>query len=84
MREYSLRMIQAIFHWPFHSSDSQYTTLEVQNKLFTEEYKVLMVGRRFPGQAGEETLCQRPPPTSSEDNFHLKEVLGCKGRKYHT
>lgn len=50
MRIYGLKKIHAIFHWPFHSSVSQYTTPEVQHKLFTEEYKIPVVRIRFPGQ----------------------------------
>lgn len=68
MRKYGLKKIQAIFHWPFHSSVSQYTPLAVQYKLFTEEYKVPVAGVRFPGRGGRGG---HPLPTPSP-NFIRK------------
>lgn len=85
MRKHGLKKIQAIFHWPFHSSVSPYTTLEVQDKLFAEEYKVLMAGVRFPGRGRRGGYpVPTPSPTFIRRCFHLKEVLGHKVRKYHT
>lgn len=85
MRKYGLKNIQAIFPWPFHSSVSQYTTLEVQYKLFAEEYKVAMASIRFPGRGRRRGYpVPTPSPNFIRRYFHLKEVLGHKVRKYHT